>query len=614
MNIRQKFLIGFGILLAVLGISGLLMLRQVNKLGQAVDVILRENYQSVIICQNVNEALERIDSGLLFSFTGWKHPEQNSFRKQIEKINRQWDAELQNLTVPGERERAMKIHLQLKEYIALIPEILNEKNSAEERGRIYRKAHPLFLELKKGIGEILLLNQDNMSSANNAARMETRLLQRRGITLLFACIVFILLFSVILTRWIQQPLRKLISMTNEIANGNLSLLLDSKSNDEIGQLSRSFNAMTISLRNALEQLVGKLHRSEQMNKDVFRELPTPIAVFDARNNRIELATQSAKQYFEMNEGKRIDEFQFEWLPEICDQVRRNGNPGIARRNGGIIQHFIDGKEYFFQPTAVPLPAGASPERLTGIVVILKDVTMAHEQQELKRSVISTVSHQLKTPLTSLQMSIYLLLEEKCGPLNPEQTDLILAMRDDSRRLTEIIGELLNLNKASDCGSLKTGLYSPRELLAEAENRFRAECREHSIELKVECNPLIPKVPLALNRINYALDNLISNAIRFTPPGGRILLRAKVLDDSVEFTTADTGRGMAKDVQKHIFEPFYRGPGQDSASGIGLGLSIAREIINAHSGRIQVRSKENSGTVFSFTLPLVTDTERESICL
>lgn len=610
MNIRQKFLTGFGILLLGIGIFGVLMLRQVDKLGRAVDVIMRENYQSVIICQNVNEALERIDSGLLLSLSG-QSAEPDFFAAQIGKIDREWQAELRNITLPTEGERAEKVANLLSEYIALLPRIKDSNAALNEKTATYRETiFPLFMELKKEIGGILELNQQNMMEAKNIAGVEANRLHRQGIVLLLGCVAFVIAFSLLLTHWVQKPLQKLIGMTNEIANGNLSLTLDSRSNDEIGQLSRSFNAMAIALRNAQNQLIGRLHRSERMNKDVFSELPTPIAVFDIGSERIELATQSARRYFGLEEGKKLDEFSGEWLPEIFKRVRQNGVISISSKNDGIIQHFIDGKEFFFQPTAVPLPAGVPLEQLTGVVVILKDVTMAHEQQELKRSVISTVSHQLKTPLTSLQMSIYLLLEERCGVLTPEQLDLVMAMRDDSQRLTDIIGDLLDLNKASKSGALVIEPHAPNELLLMARDRFHAECQEHSITLETQCDPLAPAIPVALNRINYAFDNLIGNAIRFTKPGGNIRLTAKAVKNAVEFTVADTGCGMSEEVSTHVFEPFYRGPGQDSASGVGLGLSIVKEIIAAHGGNIKVESKENSGTVFSFTLPTV---EGEKTC-
>ena len=158
MNIRQKVLTSFGILLTGIAIFGVMMLRQVDKLGRAVDVILRENYQSVIICQNVNEALERIDSGLLLSLSG-QSAEPNFFTMQIDRINREWQAELHNITLPTEGERAEKVAKLLSEYIALLPRVNNPNTSTDERVANYReKVFPLFTGLKKEIGGILTIN------------------------------------------------------------------------------------------------------------------------------------------------------------------------------------------------------------------------------------------------------------------------------------------------------------------------------------------------------------------------------------------------------------------------------------------------------------------------
>lgn len=584
------------------------MLRQVDQLGEAIDVILRENYQSVIICQNVNRTLESIDNDLLRSATNWEtNNHQAFFDTHVSDINKQWSAEMRNLTIPGESVMAHEISGLLQSYFLILPKITNPKSTPEIRQKLYREqASPLFDKLKNKINTVLELNQKNMTDANNAARIEAKKLRHAGIILLGAGLFFLAFFSWLMTKWIQRPLRKLIAMTDEIGSGNLASILEFKSKDEIGQLANSFNAMAAALRNARGQLMNRLNRSEQINKEIFSELPTPIAIFDVQSERIQISTQTADKYFGLKEGRHLDELKYEWLKEIFKRVKQHEVLSISKRNKGIIQHFIEGKEYFYQPTAMPIPIDAQHDlnsKITGVLIIFKDVTLAHEQQELKCSVISTVSHQLKTPLTSLQMSIYLLLEEKCGAVTPEQLDLLMSMREDSARLTEIITDLLDLNKTSTSDYLDTIAIMPNELLSQIKSRFLDECREHEIKLETHCELTIPSIPVALNRINYVFENLIGNAIRFTKPGGVISLEAKVLDKNVEFSVSDTGCGMSEDVKTRIFEQFYRGPGQDTQSGVGLGLAIVKEIIQAHGGKISVCSQENKGTKFSFTLPI-----------
>lgn len=270
MNIKQKFLVAFGILLVLLAVAGVLMLRQVDQLGRTIDEMLRENYQSVIICQRVNEAMERIDSGLLLSLSG-QSIDPGFFPAQTDIIRREWQNELRNITLPTEGERAERVEWMLPRYFALLSAI-NRENRPEEGMKRYREElSPLFHELKKEVGGILTLNQNNMAEANRLARLKSAQLFRQGIALLLGSFAFVLVLSLLLTNWIQRPLRQLIAMTNEIANGNLALALDSRSNDEIGQLSRSFNAMAIALRNAQNLLTTISSQSKDMSRSWSRQ-------------------------------------------------------------------------------------------------------------------------------------------------------------------------------------------------------------------------------------------------------------------------------------------------------------------------------------------------------
>lgn len=493
LDIRKKFLISFGVLVVLIATVGAVMIRQVDRLGEAIDVILRENYRSVVICRKVDDILEEVNGGLLRSFRDGTAEENGDWKEAVRELRAAWDAELRNVTVKGELERAERVNRLLKEYIALLPELAQPRKAETERRTLYdERMEPLFREIKELTGEIQALNQQNMIDANNRARQEAETLHRRVLMILIGCCLFAVILTLLLKNWILNPIARLLALTNEISNGNLDIVLDAKSGDEIGQLSRSFNAMAAALREARRNERIKLERSERTNRDVFSELPTPIAVFDARSGRVEIATRSAEQYFGFRIGAEVGAVNAVWLREIYDRVLAGGGVCTCRQNDGVIQHFIDNKEYFFQPTALPIPADAPADRISAVAVILKDVTMAHEQQELKRSVISTVSHQLKTPLTSLRMSIYLLLDEKIGPLNPGQLDLVMSMRDDGDRLADIMSDLLDLNRVSGRNNLQLEPRRPADLIRAAEERFRAKCLDREIRLETQVAPDRPR--------------------------------------------------------------------------------------------------------------------------
>jgi len=271
---------------------------------------------------------------------------------------------------------------------------------------------------------------------------------------------------------------------------------------------------------------------------------------------------------------------------------------------GYIQHFVDNREFFFQPMVVPIPAGSEPGEHAGLALIFKDMTQVHEQQELKRGVVSTVSHQLKTPLTSLRMSIYLLLEERVGALNEKQVELLMAARDDSNRLVGILNDLLDLNRIeSGKSNISPKSVSPQALVRDAVEPFLIEARDKGINLLNEVPDDMPEVMADFQKIRHVFMNLFSNALRFTDPGGSITVRANRGQDYVTFLVKDTGKGISAEHVSHLFEQFYRVPGQDDKSGIGLGLAIVKEIVRAHGGDVGVESELDKGSTFHFSLPL-----------
>jgi len=252
---------------------------------------------------------------------------------------------------------------------------------------------------------------------------------------------------------------------------------------------------------------------------------------------------------------------------------------------------------------VPILEQGYPGEISGTAVIFNDVTSLHEQQELKRSAVTTVSHQLRNPMTSIRMSVHLLLEETLGPLNAKQTELLLAARDESERLTSVVEELLDLNKM-ETGKTLLDLepVSPHELVRDVLEPFRVDAHDRGIALDYTVADDLPLVQGDAKRLQHVFSNLVSNALRFTQAGGGVIVRADAAGDMVRFTVTDTGAGIPLEHQSRLFEPFFRVPGQPKGSGIGLGLAIVREIIAAHGGTVGVTSEPGNGATFWFALP------------
>ena len=411
------------------------------------------------------------------------------------------------------------------------------------------------------------------------------------------------LFSYLVHKWILRPINRLIESTNEIRRGNLDLVLQAGSGDEIGRLSESFNDMTSALRQVRKKEQMDLIRTQRATEEVFKNLPAAIAVLDL-GGRVEISTDTAKQHFGLRPGVLISELRFEWLAPLIQRALEEGGVIEMEPEGGFVQQFIGNSEYFFQPMVARFPVGPEYQEPTGVVLILKDVTQAMEHRELKRDVISTVSHQLRTPLTSLRMSVHLLLDEKLGTLNEKQTELMIAARDDSERLAVILDDLLNINRLeSGKANLSPEPVSPAELVHQALEPFLMVAKDKGIAIVEDVPDNLPRVMVDLERIRYVFANLLSNALRFTRPGGTVTVGAVLEDVELRFTITDTGAGIAVEHQTRLFEPFFRVPGQDEKSGAGLGLSVVKKIVEAHGGTVAVESVPDQGATFSFTMPI-----------
>jgi len=603
-GIRQKLMLGFGGLLTVIVVFGALTMVQIDALGEAIDLILKENYRSVVACQDMKESLERLDSGTLFTLAGNAQEGDRLIAAYTLKFREALNIELANITIPGEYEKAAKIQVLFEKYVRLIPLVTGvTRTPAERQADYFSKMQPLFQEIKDVAQDILLMNQTNMNKANNAARRQAGTAHRRILTAIMVAAFLALLFSYLAHKWILHPINRLIESVNEVRKGHLELVLEGGSRDEIGRLSESFNEMTAALRQVRKEDRVNLMRTRRATEEIFKALPAAIAVLDLEG-KVEVSTETADHHFGLKPGVFSGDLDYEWLAPLIRQAVDEDRIVEHDPKNGYVQQFVDNREYFFQPMAVPIPVGPERREPTGIALILKDVTQVYEQQEMKRGVVATVSHQLKTPLTSLRMSVHLLLDERIGPLNEKQIELLITARDDSERLVSILNDLLDINRIQ-AGKSRLTLQpaTPRSLVQDSMEPFLADAKDKGVTLVNDVSDDLPEVMADAEKIRHVFANLISNALRFTGPGGAVTIQAEPEQNQVVFRVEDTGKGIPSEELPHLFEQFYRAPGQDEKSGVGLGLSIVKEIVRAHAGTVSVKSLVGQGSSFFFSLPL-----------
>src|SRR4030043_1223938 len=351
LGLRQKLSLGFGGLLLIILIIGIQSISHLTQLGQSIDVILRENYRSVIACQEMKESLERMDSGILFVLLGEKEKGTELIQKNEAVFEKALQAELNNITLPEEGKKAHHLQDLFKQYQATLHEMQGMKTSTNrQRDAYFSTLFSLFVQIKGTADEILQMNQKSMSDANNLARRSAASAKRRMYILLFAGMLVAVGFVLFTGRWILRPINRLIRSAEEIKQGNLELIVQSDSRDEIGQLSEAFNEMASALRESRRSDRTRLVRIQRATEQTFNSLPDAVAIVDPEG-KVEVATETAKNVFGLKPDKQVRSLPYQWMNEILTEAMRTGRPIVSRGEERVVQRFVDGQEHYFRPDA-----------------------------------------------------------------------------------------------------------------------------------------------------------------------------------------------------------------------------------------------------------------------
>jgi len=595
--LRNRIILGLAPIFILLIAMGIYAVSLFAKLGGAVDVILRENFRSVLAAQNMKEAAERMDSALFFSLVGEEERGRRMYEQNLPLFRENLKIELNNITLPGEKDLAKKIATLHERYVKQA-EIFRSTSDLTQRGQMYfGEMLPTFTQIKDTADKILRINQDAMVKADRDARTLSATSIRYMIIAIGGGLLIAVFFAVRLQRSILRPIRALTASSKELGEGNLDQVVPVPSHDELGQLADAFNKMAGKLRSYRQVTSDQILRAKQMTEITFSAFPDAIVVL-SQEGKIDFKNPAADRLF-ARLGK-------DYLPSPVmtetERVLKGGADFLPTDLAKALCLRIDDKEAFILSRVI----GMHDEHgdVFGAAVILQDVTRFRLLDDVKTNLVSTVSHELKTPLTSVRMGLHLLLEEKIGALTPKQTELLLAAREDSERLLRMINDLLDLARI-ESGSRRMSLErrSPNELVQKAVNELVDLAEARDARLKPEVEAGLPEVAVEPQQIFHVFSNFVSNAAKYSRPGEEILIAARRdSDGGVRFSVTDHGPGIPLQYQPRMFEKFFRVPGTDSR-GVGLGLAIVREIVTAHDGRVGLNSQPGKGSEFYFVLPV-----------
>ena len=600
MSVRVKLMLAGVPLALALVLAVVVSVIGIDSLSAVSAGILQENYRSVIAAQRMKESIERLDSAALFRVLGATEKADALVAAHRVAFEAELGAQEHNVTEPGEDDVTAGLRDAWVDY----HHHYEDFSRAPTAETYFAELEPRFLAVKSAADEVLALNQDAMVRKSDAARQTA---DDTNTIVMWSSIVAIMLglfASARFTSRVLRPLDDLSFVARRLGEGELSARAGVRGKDEIAAVATEFNEMAARLEAFRKSSLGELLQAQLASQATIDSIPDPVIVFGT-GGRVLSYNESAKTDLGLAVAEdsplaTVEPTLRAALEHARDHVLSGRGPSVPRGFEDAVAVASPGGQRWYLPRAAPL----YDERggVTGATLIVQDITRLRRFDELRDNMIATVAHEFRTPLTSLRMAIHLCVEGAAGDLDEKQLDLLGAAREDCERLHVIVGDLLDLARfQAGKVELDREPWSPESLVEQTLGDFREEAARRQVRLEALVTPSLDDVLVDRSRILLVFANTVSNALRHSPPGGTVTLRAEPGPEHVRFTVEDEGPGIPEEHRSRIFDRFFRVP-HDPASGAGLGLSICREIVETHGGRIGVTGVPGHGAAFWFTLP------------
>jgi NtrC-family two-component system sensor histidine kinase KinB len=577
MKVKNKLRLGFGFLFLVVLFFGGLSIILINQIATNGKVILKNNYETLTFVREMRSILDEQALPLNAAAAA-------TFEQQLV-------AQEHNVTENGESavNEALRNHFKQ----------LQKQNSAAA-----------IKAIRQDLKQIEILNMKAIVRKNDQANNTVdKALLFLGLAGSFTFLV-LFSFSVNFPGAIANPLNILLKGIRQISQKNYKERLHFDNKDEFAEVAAAFNDMATQLNDWENSSLSQIMSEKQRIETIIAQMQDAIIGVNEQQQILFINTTAKTM---LNLSKQKYEGQ-----QVADIARNNdllrsiiGSKG----SGKSFRIVVNGKDSFFQldSTEITVPnISRDPgdtigiaRRSAGRVYILRNVTEFKERDEAKTNFIATISHELKTPISAIKMSLKLLHDERVGSLNQEQVDLIDHIGDDAERLLKITYELLELSQVETGNILLNFIATaPEQILQYAVKAVKFEAEQKQVNLEQHLPAQLPQVLADTEKTAWVMINFLSNALRYSSERSRIVIQVKQQKQFLEFSVQDFGKGIDAQYQDRLFDRYFQVPtdGQNK-SGSGLGLAIAKEFITAQGGQIGLESELGSGSRFYFTLPI-----------
>lgn len=576
MKIKAKLTLGVGLLFALILMLAFNSVQKVYVLAAETKNILVANYNSLDYARKMLLSLEG---------SGAKHA--------LDEFDENLRKQESNITEVGEAEMTQKLRQYFDRYK------LNHHDTA------------VVGKMRKEVNDLMRINLDAIQRKSAVAEKtaDSAVFWLSILGTFCFLIAFILLFN--LPSNIANPIRELTESIKQIAAGNYTQRIQFRSGSEFGELAESFNVMAKKLEEYNNSNLASLMTEKKRIETLINNMHDPVIGLD-EEHRVLFANEEALKITGLKAAAVLGKSALK-LSVTNDLIRSLIQDLVVEKNGVrpvsgevSMKIFADGKESYFEKELLNIevtPTGEKTPRSIGHVILLRNVTAYKELDSAKTNFIATISHEFKTPISSIKMSVQLLENGHIGSLNEEQKSLLHGIQEDTARLLKITGELLNMTQV-ETGNIQLTVMpaDAKEIFVRAIEANRNTADQKKIRLEQDFPENLPLVLADSDKSTWVMTNLISNAIRHSYDNASIYLSIRPTKSGMEFMVKDTGQGIPPQYVQRVFDRYFRVPGS-VAEGTGLGLAISKEFIEAQGGKITVESDFGAGSTFKVTLQM-----------
>jgi NtrC-family two-component system sensor histidine kinase KinB len=571
MKIKTKLTLGVGFLFLLIVILGSVGAYYSNQISKDTQNILADNYKSIEYSRAMFIALDNLK------------------KSDSAKTDFETNLKLQqgNVTETGEAQATQNLSTDFEKL---------KTNYVDSS---------LYINLRKDLADVMLVNMQAIERKSEIAKETAKTASVMLAVVGTFCFLLAFTLLVNLPSNIANPIKELTQSVKEIAGKNYSQRVHFEGHSEFGELANSFNVMAEKLEEYDNSNLAKLMNGKKRIETLINNMHDPVIGLDENRNIIFINEEALKISGLKHEdvvGKNAQDIAVhnDLIRSLIQDVIKPAD----NKHTQPIKIFADNKESFFEKEIIPIsivPTAEKQSKHIGDVIILQNITPFKELDLAKTNFIATVSHELKTPISSILMSIDLLGNEKIGQVNSEQKQLIQSVKEDSERLLKITGELLNMTQV-ESGNIQLNLHpsSPFEAIQYAAEAVKVQAEQKKIAIEIHCPPNIATVNADSDKTAWVLINLLSNAIHYSFENSKVLVAATEIENKIQIAVQDFGKGIDFKYLPKLFDRYFQIPGS-SKSGTGLGLAISKEFIEAQGGEISLQSEIGKGSVFSITL-------------